>query len=316
MISLTQPRTPERPKVIAIDMDGTLVHTGGYVSEANQAALRLAHEAGSRVIIATGRRHSYAMKILRTVSLQPDDIVLSSNGTVARTVSGKLIFRHPMPLETARWLCMQLAEFRDSFVLTFDLLGPDGQDMPGALVLEELDALHGSIRSWMEANAPYIRRVQPIEDALTDAEAGLPIQAMLCGGMDRMLRAETLLESAHDDRLALYRTEYPGRDLCIVDILPHGCSKGSGLRQLMQLEGLTPDALMSLGDNWNDVPMLELARWPVLMGNAPTALLAMARERGWAVAADHDTDAVAHAIVAHFSQQSSAQWATTTATSR
>jgi hydroxymethylpyrimidine pyrophosphatase-like HAD family hydrolase len=297
---LQQHKLPARPKMIAIDMDGTLVHTGGYVSEANQAALRTAQQAGARIVIATGRRHSYAMKILRTVSLQPDDIVLSSNGTVARTVGGKLLFRHPMPLETARWLCTQLDEFRDSFVLTFDLLGADGQDMPGALVLEELDALHGSIRSWMEANAPYIRRVRPIEDALTDGEAGMPIQAMLCGGMNRMLQAEALLETTQDDRLSLYRTEYPDRDLCILDILPHGCSKGSGLRQLLQMAELTSDALMSLGDNWNDVPMLELARWPVLMGNAPPALLAKASESGWQVGDSHDTDAVAEAIAAHF----------------
>ena len=290
----------DRPKMIAIDMDGTLVHPEGYVSQANQAALRHAREAGARIVIATGRRHSYAMKILRTVGLQPGDIVLSSNGTVARTVAGKLLFRHCMPLETARWLCSQLGAFRDSFVLTFDLLSENGQDVPGALVLEELDALHGSIRSWMEANAPYIRRVQPIQDALNDGEAGLPIQAMLCGGMRRMLQAEALLSATHDGRLAFYRTEYPGHDLCIVDILPHGCSKGSGLRQLLQREGLTERALMSLGDNWNDLPMLELARWPVLMGNAPAALQTLAHERGWTVSGDHDTDAVAHAVTAHF----------------
>lgn len=286
--------------MIAIDMDGTLVHPGGYVTETNQAALRHAQQAGARIVIATGRRHSYAMKILRFVGLQPDDIVLSSNGTVARTVGGSLLFRHPMPLETARWLCTQLRDFRDSFVLTFDLLGSEGEDVPGALVLEELDALHGSIRSWMEANAPYIRRVQPIENALTEGEAGMPIQAMLCGGLQRMLEAEALLAATQDSRLALYRTEYPDRDLCILDILPHGCSKGSGLQRLLQLAGLTPHALMSLGDNWNDLPMLELARWPVLMGNAPAALQTLAHERGWPVSGSHETDAVAHALAAHF----------------
>ena len=288
--------------MIAIDMDGTLVHPGGYVTEINQAALRMAQQAGARIVIATGRRHSYAMKILRSVNLQPDDIVLSSNGTVARTVGGRLLFRHPMPLETARWLCAQLGEFRDSFVLTFDLFGRNGEDMPGALVLEHLDSLHGSIRNWMEANAPYIRRVQPIEDALTEGEAGMPIQAMLCGGVYRMLQAEALLEATHDDRLALYRTEYPDRDLCILDILPHGCSKGSGLRRLLAMAGLTPAALMALGDNWNDLPMLELARWPVLMGNAPPALQTLALQSGWTIGHRHESDAVAQALTAHFGQ--------------
>lgn len=294
--------------MIAIDMDGTLVHPGGFVSEANKRALRHAREAGARIVIATGRRHSYAMKILRSVPMEPEDIVLSSNGTVARTVGGELILRRPMPLETAHWLCDALGEFRNSFVLTFDLLGPDGEDVPGALVLEELDELHGSIRNWMEANARFIRRVQPIRDALPAldatpadaAEDNLPIQAMLCGTLERMQQAEALLNSTHDDRLSLSRTEYPLRDLCILDILPRGCSKGSGLQHLLEREGMTSADLMSLGDNWNDLPMLDLAQWPVLMGNAPEELLKLATRRGWRIEAHHTEDAVARAVNAHF----------------
>ncbi len=288
----------EVPQLIAIDMDGTLVHPGGFVSTVNQEALRRAQSAGARIVIATGRRHSYAMKVLRGVALSPDDILLSSNGTVARTFSGHLLFRHTMPLDTARWLCSQLGEFRDSFVFTFDLLGDDGEDVPGSLVLEQLHALHGSIKNWMEANAKFIRRVQPIENALT--EASLPIPAMLCGTMARMQQAEAMLAATHEDRLALTRTEYPARDLCILDILPSGCSKGNGLTQLLQSHGLDASDLMSIGDNWNDLPMLDLARWPVLMGNAPVALQTLARERGWPVMNTHDQNAVADALDHHF----------------
>ena len=57
---------------------------------------------------------------------------------------------------------------------------------------------------------------------------------------------------------------------------------------------------MCLGDNWNDLPMLELARWPVLMGNAPLRLPELARERGWPVMQTHDQNAVADSITTHF----------------
>jgi hypothetical protein len=291
------------PRMIAIDMDGTLVHPGGTVSSANQASLQRAREAGARIVIATGRRHSYAMKVLRTAGMQPDDIVLSSNGTVARTVAGELIFRDTMPQETARWLCSQLGEYRNAFVFTFDKLGSHGEDVCGALVLEELDELHGSIGKWMEANAPYIRRVVPIEDALLgeDGNPGpLPIQAMLCGGIDRMERAMAELATTHDDRVSLHRTEYPGRDLCIVDILPRGCSKGAGMRRLLALEGMSPEDLMAIGDNWNDMPMLEIARWPALMGNAPETLRELAAQHGWSVTCSHDLDGVSEAMAVHF----------------
>ncbi len=289
------------PQMIAIDMDGTLVHPDGSVTPANQAALNRARNAGARIVIATGRRHSYAMKILRTTSLHPEDIVLSSNGTVARTVGGRLLFRRSMPLETARWLCTQLGDCRNCFVFTFDVFNEDGEDTAGALVLEDPDELHGSIRGWMETNAQYIQRVRPIEDALVErGEAGLPIQAMFCGTMARMQQAEERLSSSHGGRLELFRTEYPGRDLCILDILPNGCSKGSGLALLLKAESMTASGLMSLGDNWNDLPMLELAEWPVVMGNAPEALRALAQQRGWTVAANHDENAVADAVNARF----------------
>lgn len=291
----------QTPRMVAIDMDGTLVHSDGSVTAANQAALDRARNAGARIVIATGRRHSYAMKILRTTSLHRDDVVLSSNGTVARTIGGKLLFRRPMPLETARWLCTQLGDCRNCFVFTFDLFSKDGEDVAGALVLENLDELHGSIRGWMETNARYIRRVKPIEDALQEGSAaGLPIQAMLCGTMARMQKAEERLSASQGERIELFRTEYPGRDLCILDILPKGCSKGSGLALLLKAEGLATSNLMGLGDNWNDLPMLELAKWPVLMGNAPEALQAVARQRGWTVTKNHDKDAVADAVDAHF----------------
>lgn len=288
-----------KPCMIAIDMDGTLIHPGGTITEANQLAIRRARSAGARIVVATGRRHSYAMKILRMLPLQPEDIVLSSNGTVGRTATGDLIFRNAMLPDTAQWLCDQLGEYRDAFLFTFDALGEDGEDISGALVLEDMHTLHNSISSWMTANEKYIRRVSRIEDALAGA-VGLPIQAMMCGTLERMEKAYATLAAIHDDRLSLSRTEYPARDLCILDIMPPGCSKGTGLKRLLALEGLETDDLMCMGDNWNDVSMLELARWPCLMGNAPAALKAIAVEKGWKITSNHDENGVAEALSAHF----------------
>lgn len=291
-MSLVTPEQP--PAMIAIDMDGTLVHPEGHVTTVNCQALQRARDAGCRIVIATGRRHNYAMKVLREASMQPGDIVLSSNGAVARTIEGKLLFRQTMPLATAQWLCSHLQGYRNALVLTFDVDNAFGNDEPGTLVLEDFDEVHRSIQRWVDSNARYIRRVKPIENALR--AWNLPIQAMLCGSLARMHAAEAHLAGAHDGTLELFRTEYPARDLCILDLMPVGVSKGSGIQTLLARAGLTPTGLMCLGDNWNDLPMLELAHWPVLMGNAPETLLRLAEERGWAVMPRHDADAVADAI--------------------
>jgi len=298
--------------MIAIDVDGTLLGAEGKVSARNKAALQAASEAGIHVVIATGRRHSYAMKVLRSLDLHGEQALVSSNGAVTRTVGARLIDRTFLPLETSLWLCKQLDEFRNALVVTFDMVQPDGEDARGALVVEEMEDLHGSIGKWMEANAAYIEQAVPIESVLQreDGKGNAPIQMMVCGRIERMRRAEARLledstvymaeasspELRADAKVTLSRTEYPDRDLSLLDILPAGCSKGVALLRLAASLGIEADEMMAIGDNWNDLSMLEIAGWPVLMGNAPADLQAMAAERGWLTTCGHDADGVAEAV--------------------
>ena len=291
-------------RMIAVDMDGTLIGEGGRVSERNLAAIRAAEMAGVEVVVATGRRHSYAMKVLRELGLRAEGTLVSSNGTITRRIGSELVERMHMTRRTAEWLFRQVGEFRNALVVTFDRVGDDGEDTRGALVVEELEELHGSIGRWMVANEPYIAHVRPIERSL---EMGEPIQMMLCGTVERMARAEArLLEDARVQgvgeasrpgvEIVLNRTSYPDRDLSIVDILPAGCSKGGALLRLGERWGFRPEEMMAIGDNWNDLSMLEVAGWPVLMGNAPDDLRAVAELHGWAVTGRNDADGVAEAI--------------------
>ena len=292
------------PRLIAIDMDGTLLDSEGHVSKRNRAALYSAEEAGIEVVIATGRRHSFAMRVLRELNLQHANALVSSNGTVIRTIGSELLHRSHMPVETARWLCQHVAAFRSTLVLTFDTVGEDGEDTCGALVVEDIEELHAHIGKWTQSNEAYIAQVRSLEDAL---DSDPPIQMMLCGPVDRMHRAEALLmehplitpvgaTARHNAEIALHRTEYPGRDLCILDILPAGCSKASALEHLAQMRGISMQEVLTIGDNWNDLPMLEIAGQSVLMSNAPEALKELAEDRGWTIGPSNDEDGVAIAI--------------------
>ena len=313
-------------RLIAIDLDGTLLGDDGRVSPRNLAALHAAHSRGVQIVVATGRRHSFAMRVLRPLGLHHDSILISSNGTVTRTlgaekIPSQLLTRTHLPHATALWLCAHVIDFRNALVLTFDRTGPDGEDSRGALVVERLDQLTASIGRWMAANEPYLTQVTPIEDALADP-SDPPIQAMLCGTLERMARAEArLLEypgvtaSTHihgqpshkvvrepsnsdeaDHQLSLHRTEYPARDLSIIDILPANCSKGAALLSLAAARNIDPSQMLAIGDNWNDVTMFEAAGRAVLMDNAPEDLKVLARARNWSIAASNRDDGVAHAI--------------------
>jgi hydroxymethylpyrimidine pyrophosphatase-like HAD family hydrolase len=389
-------------------MDGTLLGDDGRVSPRNLAALLAAQAAGILVVVATGRRHSYAMHVLRPLGLHHASVLVSSNGTVTRTlgssssgssssasfpadpIPSQLIARTHLPHATALWLCGHVDEFRNALVLTFDRVGPDGDDTRGALVVEHLDNLTASIGRWMADNEPYIAHVIPIERALDAANSDAPIQAMLCGTIERMTRAEARLlehpgvsasghpsgrsgrtmngpatteagaphfdsettpgapqnsviptaggaigvpgelarwgeaigvpgelarwgerlasemwDSSHQTSgvsthptplLTLNRTEYPARDLSILDILPAGCSKGAAILSLAATHGIAPAQILAIGDNWNDVSMLEIAGSAVLMANAPPDLKLFAASRGWPIAPPNSADGVAHTI--------------------
>lgn len=279
-------------QLIALDIDGTLLPSvGGKISAVNCGALRAAEAAGVEITIATGRRYGFAVPLIEPVGLRPETILLTSNGAATRTLEGGHVSRFTLGLGTARALCPILRRFEGSTVFTFDREGR------GGLAIESFDRLRGRIAVWADANREAIAEAEPLERAFDDGEP--PLQAMVCGGVAAMRAAQQWLEShAIAREIALERTEYPARDLSILDILPPGCSKGAALDNLLRRRGISREAVLAVGDNFNDLAMLELAGRPVVMANSAPGLLDLAREREWAVAPANDEDGVAWTIEA------------------
>jgi Cof subfamily protein (haloacid dehalogenase superfamily) len=282
-------------RVIAIDIDGTLLPSmGTHISERNRRALAEAERADIAIVIATGRRQAYAAPLLYPAELKAETLLITSNGTVTRTLgtrtlAGERIDRVLLPIETACGLCGALRQFGGLSVFTFDREGP------GELVLESADLLSTRISAWVTANRPWIKEIQPLEEAFDEGEA--PVQSMLCGTVAAMRGAEVWLAgSEFGGKIEMHRTEYPTRDLSILDILPPGCSKGVALRRLAEMHGIDREEVMAIGDNFNDLEMLNFAGQPVVMANGAPELVAMARERGWRIAASNDEDGVAQVI--------------------
>jgi Cof subfamily protein (haloacid dehalogenase superfamily) len=268
-------------RLLATDIDGTLLNPQFQISEGDLSALRRAHAAGIEIVLVTGRRHTFTLPIAQQLGF--DLWLISSNGAVTRSLAGETFHRDMMPAETCRRLCAAMQEFRGNTVLTFDT------EAKGAIVLEHMDELSASIRRWLEKNMEYIEFVVPIERALvTD-----PVQAMFCGSMARMSKALSALQGASmDGEVTMLRTEYPARDLAMIDVLNAGCSKGHALERWAAHRGYQRDEVMAVGDNHNDVEMLEFAGYPVIMGNACEEL----RGRGWTVTRGNDECGVAAAV--------------------
>jgi len=268
-------------RLLAVDIDGTLLNPEFQISPADMAALRRAHAEGVEVVVVTGRRHTFALPIVQQLGF--DMWIISSNGAITRSLAGESFHRDMLPAETCRRLCGAMREFRGNTVLTFDT------DAKGAIVLERMNELSESIQRWLEKNLQYIDFVIPIEGSLVSD----PVQAMFCGPIARMQKAlAALAASGLDKDITVLRTEYAVRDLSIVDVLNQGCSKGHALERWANFRGVPREQVMAIGDNYNDIEMLAFAGLPFIMGNASEEL----RGRGWAVTSTNDQNGVAAAI--------------------
>ncbi|MGB6686695.1 MAG: HAD hydrolase family protein [Terracidiphilus sp.] len=287
-------------RLVAIDMDGTLLPTfGQVVSRRNAIALRAVQDAGITLAIATGRRVAYTAPLLEGIALRADTPLITSNGSVTRTLAGEPMDRCYLAARVARGLCGVLRPF-GVVVFTFDRPGRS------ELVLEDLEQAQGRVALWVEANRNAFEVVVPLEKAFEDGDD--PIQGMVTGGMEKMKQAERALKASQWSReCESIRTEYPARDLSIVDLMPPGVSKGWALERLAARLGVERKETMAIGDNWNDVGMLEWAGQAVVMANAADDLRLMAKMRGWKQAPLNDHDGVAVVLEAMLARQAPAR---------
>ncbi|MGH9377369.1 MAG: Cof-type HAD-IIB family hydrolase [Terriglobia bacterium] len=271
--------TPVR--LIAIDLDGTLLTSGGEISPENRAAIQEAAAEGAQIVIVTGRRFHSALRYAE--ELDSGAILISSNGARISSTSGEVYFRNFLPRETARQVIQAAPAFRGYAVVTFDVPGP------GQLLMEHGAAENGPA-GWYLRNG---RNMLAETTSLAEAIRSDPVQVMFGGPpgvidpVESVLKASPVAPSCH-----FTWTRYLQRDLSIFDVLNRGCSKGTALALWAARCGIQPEEVMALGDNQNDLEMLEFAGHPVLMSNhnygqAPD---------GWKVTRSNDEHGVAEAI--------------------
>ena len=139
----------------------------------------------------------------------------------------------------------------------------------------------------------YLSLLKSLIPAPLQSRAITPIQIMLNGSLARMREAtEELRSGPVASEINVEVTEYGFRDFTLVDVMAAGCSKAVALRTWAADLGITPEEIMAVGDNLNDLGMLEMAGTPVVMGNAVEPL----KERGWHMTGTHDEAGLADAI--------------------
>jgi Cof subfamily protein (haloacid dehalogenase superfamily) len=270
-------------KLLAIDIDGTLLDSRGQVPQANVDALTEAADKGVRLAVVTGRSFNFALPAVESL---PDPLALVVyNGAIARLRAGDTLIRRLLPCDDARQVLSGTMAWRDNALMQFD------RPSLGQLVYDRLDWTHPDRVRFKQKNLELIQEVPALEDALTED----PIQIAFNGSIETMRELVDVLKGLDAAaRLSVSVTEYPRRDFSLVDVCAEDTTKGSTLCRLASLLGIARDEVMAVGDNLNDREMLEWAGVGVVMGNAVAAL-----KVGFEVTGTNDEEGLAQAIRRH-----------------
>jgi Cof subfamily protein (haloacid dehalogenase superfamily) len=268
-------------RLIAIDIDGTLLDSRWQVPEANRKAIVEAAARQIEVMLVTGRRFDFAMPIAQ--QLPCDLTLITNNGALIKSKNGATHLRHLLPHQVARQVLEATPQFRAGAAVVFDRLREN------QVIFEQMDWEDPGRRSYFERNREFISQISPLEACLTED----PIQVMFTGPVGRMRELATLLRALPiAEQFTLACTEYDSRNFALVDIIQRGCSKGAALAEWARLRCIAPEEVMAIGDNLNDREMLEFAGVAVVMANSVAEL----KQLGWRVTLTNDEGGVAAAI--------------------
>ena len=276
---MEEQRIPQNFKLLVIDIDGTLLNPEGKITPDTRATVQAAQEAGIVVTLATARRYGNSAKIATELGLHGPLIVYD----------GALIVQHPeATILYSRLLAADIAQAAVDLLVRHNVqpvVHPDDG------LLEEiwtgpaqLDTL--LIDAYFAAYPEKMRRM-PYADLCTGHADPRRVVAFTSEeSIQGVIPEVAALPCSWN---AIQRGSYGCAELVVMD---QGCSKASAVAALAQVLHIPMQEVMALGDNTNDIEMLQAVGWGVAMGQAPDNVKAVAK----AVTASNKEDGVAQAI--------------------
>ncbi|RKT09266.1 hypothetical protein BX285_6344 [Streptomyces sp. 1114.5] len=259
-----------RPKLVATDLDGTLLHSDGSLSQRTRAALTAASKAGIRIVLVTGRPPRCVPALLETIGRH---YVIAANGAALYAPDATPIRISPIRSDPATELVTRLRAA-----------------VPGVSFAVEYETAYGH-----EPDYPHwsygeeaVEPIAPAEDLLTPAP-GRHVLKLLAH--HPTLPLDVFHEQARRSAGGSAETTH-STGLSLVEFSAPGVTKAATLLAWSSRLGITADEIVAFGDMPNDLPMLKAVGAPYAMTNAHPEVLRTARCR----TASNDEDGVAQAL--------------------
>jgi Cof subfamily protein (haloacid dehalogenase superfamily) len=268
-------------RLIALDIDGTLLDERSQLPAINRDAVAEAAARGIEIALVTGRRYDFATPIARQFPCPLTMIV--NNGALVKSSAGDTHFVNLLPRGTAERVLDETSAFRDLASVCFN------RPRENQVIYERIDWEDPLRGGYFQRNREYLAEMSPLRDCLTED----PIQVMFTGYAKQVREVESYLSRLpFASEYSLAMTIYDKRDFGLVDVIAPGCSKGATLAEWVRRRGWSREDVMAIGDNLNDMEMLQFAGLPVVMGNSVPELKTL----GWRETLSNDQGGVAAAI--------------------
>jgi hydroxymethylpyrimidine pyrophosphatase-like HAD family hydrolase len=275
------PSPPRRFRLLALDVDGTLLDRDGRLRPATAEAVASAARAGLRPVLCTGRRYRRALPVARELGLDAP-LVCNSGAIVKDPADHRTLWR--ADLEPGLFgALLELFRARDEPIVTFCDRGPSGLDFTIAAC--------PTGRPGFDEYVALNREHAEIDPRWADRRSG---HFHLCAVGERpaMLELEGAVLDAFPGLVRTFVQRSPRYTGWMCEVLDESASKWSAVLHLAALWGVDPSEICAVGDDMNDVPMLLGAGLGVAMAHAPAPVL----EAADLVAGDHDADGLATVI--------------------
>lgn len=265
----------DRYRMIAIDLDGTLLSPQGTVTERARAAIHKALKAGLLICFATGRNYTESRTVLDAVDHYAS-AVFAGGAMVIDT--GHQVTLHRMLMESAlaAGVCQVLQDHGHAALALQDTAHA-GVDY---LISAEID-VNESTRRWMELTRATWRRVENLGQHPHEHTVRVGIVAET---EDIEAVRRTLVEK-FAERIFLQSIFVPAQRVQVLEVFDPSVNKWEGVLHVARRHGILPGQIVAIGDDVNDIHMIANAGLGVAMGNARDEIKAIA---GRVIGSNHD----------------------------
>jgi len=272
-----------RYRLLALDIDGTVVNSRDELTPATRDALRRAADAGVQIVLATGRRYSRTLPLVEPLGIDAPLVTASGalikrpsdHGTIYQANFGGRVLEET--LAVVQSMGYEAVLYGDTFAQGFDFYCTR-LDVPEQPELAEYFLLN-----------PNCAQVLPT--MMTTPPAGV-FAAFVSGTREAMTELDELLQRQLPGQLYTHVIRSPRYRGFMCEIAPIGVTKWSGIELLAARFEIDASEICAVGDDVNDIPMLEGAGLGIAMGNAVPETKAAADR----IAPTHDEDGLVQVV--------------------